>query len=413
MILPLKKNENSNMKLLIKERNQEKSLIQKNSYSEEDSITIINDDNFCVLNPYYKEYEINNNINKINLKGQNLSNNNDNISDESEIEGLYRYNSSNNIALNKNIVEEEQLRIDFLKEFTKLRPDKSQNFLERMIFDVNNRQIKENKMNDFIKRTKRKMNEEEITKSFNRLIEDANRRIEAKEKMKIFKEQKENEDIMKINNYIHRKDNNRKYNKNQWKDIYKKRFLFFLDNKNKKIKEKIIEKELIEKKKEDDLNRKYNNKKLPKKDIINHCKKLYSEYMNKKSKFNNIKNNIQTKNEKNTKDRLKRNKSLICNKKQKIRTNSKKMNKINKVKKEGYFTPPTLKSNIQFKIKGDNFSNKGKYSNIGVGSLSEAVINTFFVNQKNKFYLFIIIKKILCVMIKIEKFTILNKIFKI
>ena len=413
MILPLKKNENSNMKLLIKERNQEKSLIQKNSYSEEDSITIINDDDFCVLNPYYKEYEINNNINKINLKGQNLSNNNDNISDESEIEGLYRYNSSNNIALNKNIVEEEQLRIDFLKEFTKLRPDKSQNFLERMIFDVNNRQIKENKMNDFIKRTKRKMNEEEITKSFNRLIEDANRRIEAKEKMKIFKEQKENEDIMKINNYIHRKDNNRKYNKNQWKDIYKKRFLFFLDNKNKKIKEKIIEKELIEKKKEDDLNRKYNNKKLPKKDIINHCKKLYSEYMNKKSKFNNIKNNIQTKNEKNTKDRLKRNKSLVCNKKQKIRTNSPKMNEINKVKKEGYFTPPTLKSNIQFKIKGDNFSNKGKYSNIGVGSLSEAVINTFFVNQKNKFYLFIIIKKILCVMIKIEKFTILNKIFKI
>ena len=386
MILPLKKNENSNMKLLIKERNQEKSLIQKNSYSEEDSITIINDDDFCVLNPYYKEYEINNNINKINLKGQNLSNNNDNISDESEIEGLYRYNSSNNIALNKNIVEEEQLRIDFLKEFTKLRPDKSQNFLERMIFDVNNRQIKENKMDDFIKRTKRKMNEEEITKSFNRLIEDANRRMEAKEKMKIFKEQKENEDIMKINNYIHRKDNNRKYNKNQWKDIYKKRFLFFLDNKNKKIKEKIIEKELIEKKKEDDLNKKYNNKKLPKKDIINHCKKLYSEYMNKKSKFNNIKNNIQTKNEKNTKDRLKRNKSLVCNKKQKIRTNSKKMNKINKVKKEGYFTPPTLKSNIQFKIKGDNFSNKGKYSNIGVGSISEAVINTFFVNQKNKFY---------------------------
>ena len=385
MILPLKKNENSNMKLLIKERNQEKSLIQKNSYSEEDSITIINDDDFCVLNPYYKEYEINNNINKINLKGQNLSNNNDNISDESEIEGLNRYNSSNNIALNKNIVEEEQLRIDFLKEFTKLRPDKSQNFLERMIFDVNNRQIKENKMDDFIKRTKRKMNEEEITKSFNRLIEDANRRIEAKEKMKIFKEQKENEDIMKINNYIHRKDNNRKYNKNQWKDIYKKRFLFFLDNKNKKIKEKIIEKELIEKKKEDDLNKKYNNKKLPKKDIINHCKKLYSEYMNKKSKFNNIKNNIQTKNEKNTKDRLKRNKSLVCNKKQKIRTNSKKMNEINKVKKEGYFSPPTLKSNIQFKIKGDNFINKGKYSNIGVGSISEAVINTFFINQKNKF----------------------------
>ena len=48
------------MKLLIKERNKGKSFVKKNSYSEEDSVTIINDDNFCVLNPYYKEYKINN-----------------------------------------------------------------------------------------------------------------------------------------------------------------------------------------------------------------------------------------------------------------------------------------------------------------------------------------------------------------
>ena len=271
-----------------------------------------------------------------------------------------------------------------MKEFTKLHPDKSQNFLERMKFDVNNRQIKESKMNDFIKRTKRKMNEEEITKSFNRLIKDANRRMEVKEKINKFKEQKENEDIIKLNNYIHSKDKNKKYNNRQWEDVYKKRFLFYFDNKNKKIKEKIIEKELIEKKKEDDLNRKYKSKKLPEKDIIKHCKKLYSEYLEKMAKFNNIKNIINPKNEKNAKDRLKRNKSLIGNKKQKIRTNGKKLNEMNMSKKEGYFTPPTLKSNIQFKIKGNNLCNKGKYSNIGFGSISEAVINTFFVNQKNK-----------------------------
>jgi len=274
-----------------------------------------------------------------------------------------------------------------VKEFTKLRPNKSQKFLERMKFDVNNRQMKENKMNDFIKRTKRKMNEEDITKSFNRLIEDANRRMEAKEKMKIFKEQKENEDIIKLNNFMLNKDKNKKYNKNQWKDIYKKRFLFFLDNKNKKIKDKIIEKELIEKKKEDDLKRRYNSKKLPEKEIIDHCKKLYSEYMKKKAKFNNIKNIIQPKKEKSTKNnRIKRNKSSIYCKKQKIRESSKNLNEIKKVKKEGYFTPPNVKYNIQFKNKESNFSNKGKYSNIGLGSISDAVINTFFVNQKNKFF---------------------------
>ena len=35
-------------------------MVQKNSHSEEDSVTIINDDNLCVLNQYYKEYKINN-----------------------------------------------------------------------------------------------------------------------------------------------------------------------------------------------------------------------------------------------------------------------------------------------------------------------------------------------------------------
>ena len=87
MILPLEKNEDSNMKFLFKERNQEKSMVKKNSYSEEDSITIINDDEFCILNPYYKDNKINKNTNKINLKNQN-SNNDDNNSEESEIESL-------------------------------------------------------------------------------------------------------------------------------------------------------------------------------------------------------------------------------------------------------------------------------------------------------------------------------------
>lgn len=384
MILPLKKNENSKMKLLIKERNKEKFLVHNYSDDEEEANTIVNDDEFCEFNPYYKGYKNSEFINNINLKGQNLSNNNDN-SEESGIEGLNRYNSSNNIVLNKNIEEEEQLRIDFLKEFTKLRPNKSQNFLERMKFDVNNRQMKENKMNDFIKTTRRKVNEKEITKSFNRLIEDANRRIEANQKMKIFKEQEENEDKIKLNNYMYGKNYNKKYNKNQWKDIYKKRFLFFLENKNKKIKKKIIEKELIEKKKEDELKRRYNSKKLPEKEIINHCTKLYSEFMKKKEKFNNIKNIIQSINEKSFKNsRIKRNKSSMCNKKQKKRANINKKNVMNKVKKEGYFTPPTSKCNIQLKIKENNFSNRENYSNIGVGCISEAIINTFFVNQKNK-----------------------------
>ena len=66
MILPLKKNENSKMKLLIKERNKEKFLVHNYSDDEEEANTIVNDDEFCEFNPYYKGYKNSEFINNIN-----------------------------------------------------------------------------------------------------------------------------------------------------------------------------------------------------------------------------------------------------------------------------------------------------------------------------------------------------------
>ena len=407
MNFPLKKVENPIMQLLVEDKGQEKSLNQNNlnqEEQEEETITIANDDDFEILNPYYKNYNINQNINNINLKEKITSNKNtytNNIIND-ELEDINKYN---NIVLNKNVTEEEQLRFDFLKEFTKLRPNSNENFLERMKFDVNNRQIKEKKMNDFIYKTKMKMNEEERVKSFNRLIEDTNRRTEAKEKIKMYKEQKEEEEIKNMKNNINKKIKNKKYSKEQWKDIYNKRFGIFLDNKNKKIKEKIIEKEINEKKKEDDIINKYKSKKLPEKEILNKCKKLYNDYMVKKSRLISKKKEIDNLNSgrynslDNKKEyKLKRNKSEVNNKRSKNRGINKIINdnsylkrinmnlmyKNNKNMNKGCFTPPSYKYNINFNNKGKKFYYKGKYLNIANGSISELVINTFFVNQKNK-----------------------------
>ena len=53
------------------------------------------------------------------------------------------------------------------------------NFLERMQFDIYKRQIKEERLNDLVEQNKVKIDEEQKIKTFNRLIEDANRRLKA------------------------------------------------------------------------------------------------------------------------------------------------------------------------------------------------------------------------------------------
>ena len=86
-----------------------------------------------------------------------------------------------------------------------------------MEFDVKKRQTQEQHVNNLIKKTKNKKNENEIIQGFNHLIEDANRRIEAQEKLNEMKEKLDNN-----NNYFdYINNNNKKYNNNDWEEIYK------------------------------------------------------------------------------------------------------------------------------------------------------------------------------------------------
>ena len=94
-----------------------------------------------------------------------------------------------------------------MKDYSQLRISKEENFMERMKFDIYKRQIKEERINKLVEQNKLKINEEDRIKAFNRLIEDANRRIEAQDNLQMMKN-KIDEDL--ITKPI------KKYNEGEW-----------------------------------------------------------------------------------------------------------------------------------------------------------------------------------------------------
>jgi hypothetical protein len=69
---------------------------------------------------------------------------------------------------------------DFVKTQDKIKIGKDDgNFMKRMVLDVFIRQTKDNRVNELLEKRKITIDESDKVKTFNRLIEDANRRMEA------------------------------------------------------------------------------------------------------------------------------------------------------------------------------------------------------------------------------------------
>jgi len=104
-----------------------------------------------------------------------------------------------------------------VKEYSHLKIDKNEEFMKRMLFDIFKRQTKGERLEKILEKNKVKLNENDRIKTFNRLIEDANRRIEAQEKIDDLKAklQKGNED-------------EKNYSSKEWEEIYQQRqgFIF-------------------------------------------------------------------------------------------------------------------------------------------------------------------------------------------
>ena len=169
-------------------------LMNRNNNRSDEASTIINDDQFQIINA-------------------NLSNR------DYDRESEYLYNYNNLIIKNKNPGEEEMLRYLFAREYFKLHPNMQDNFLKRMEIDIEIRQSKDKVLEEFIQKTKLRMSEDDIIKGFNRLIEDANRRAEAKQRIELYKKKKEEEEIEKL-----KEEFKKKYNPNKWKELYNNRF---------------------------------------------------------------------------------------------------------------------------------------------------------------------------------------------
>ena len=218
-----------------------------------------------------------NNINNINnistnkkLHTENNQNKNNNITNNNSIT-LSRVSKAKTSLSNFDNSKYE------LKEYSNIHLDKSENFLKRMKFDICKRQMKEYKINELIEQNKARMDEEGRIEAFNRLISDANRRLEAQENLENMKN-KLSEDL--INN------EKKKYNDEIWNEIYKKRFKTYEENVNKK-KEDLIKKKQNKKLKEEiDTINLCKSKKKPQKLIDEASKRMYDEAIRRKIKMN-------------------------------------------------------------------------------------------------------------------------------
>ena len=361
--------------------------------NSEESITIINEDNFEAPEP--------------NIQIQNKKNN-----DEKKL----RPKTSNEVESIKiqikDIAEEEQLRLDFQREYKKYRTDRNKVFLERMTDDINKRKKMEEAMDKFIKKSKLKKNEEDKIIIFNRLIEDTNRRFDEKEKIIQDKEEEEKGNIELLKRALNKE--NKKYSKKEWNKIYHKRFETFEKNKYKKYIKNVSnevqeELDLYEEEKPKKLP-KYKNKKEVKQVIENNIKNLYNDYIIRKQKMINKEKNLELLNKNNKllySEEL--NKTNRAKKFRKSNSKTKYINNINiknlniknldiknfdiknnffkenlkasNNKKNNCFTPKSLKAKNIYKISNKEKNPQNNNNDLGGEMISEILINKFLMNH--------------------------------
>ena len=123
-------------------------------------------------------------------------------------------------------------------------------FIQRMELYSLKKCLKDYKVEELTNLKSPKISEKEIVQTFNRLIEDSNRRLCKSKKIINKKEPKE----MKINNKKkEKKEIKKSFSKKKWDEIYEKRFKSKLKERNNKLEKKRKEKEEKIKKEEDSI----------------------------------------------------------------------------------------------------------------------------------------------------------------
>ena len=160
---------------------------------------------------------------------------------EGKIPKLYDLNCKNNRNNKSNITFKPKDDYFIKEEKKKKLEERKKQFKEfllrnKLFFEKKRERIERQKI--LFEKGKKIKSEQEIIEGFNRLIDDANRRFEARERRdQLIKDVK-----ISTNN-----NNYKKYNNNQWNIIYN-RFISYEKKSKEKIKKAIIEKENKKKK---------------------------------------------------------------------------------------------------------------------------------------------------------------------
>ena len=222
------------------------------------------------------------------------------------------------ISYFSNSKDDDYLNMKLKEERRKKREERKKNFdefIKRNYAILERKKGTENRKNFLIEQKREMRSEQERIEGFNRLIDDANRRFEAKERA----------EQMLHDIKSSKKGNNKKYSTEEWKEIYKSRFEKYQKQYDEKMKEKLKKKEEDIKIENEKIDKEIEGKrvKIPIKKIDVICDKLYNHgrkiYNTKKdfSKTESLKKNKSQSNNKsinkeneNTNSTLKKNKSI-------------------------------------------------------------------------------------------------------
>ena len=162
----------------------------------------------------------------------------------------------------------QRIRYELMRDYSNLRPNIQNGFLQRMQFDSLKRKNKNEMVNELVEKNKYKMNEPEIKKVFNRLNNDANRRIIEKKQKEILDYESDLKEEL---------DNEKRYNEKEWNKIYQKRFKDYEEYKKKRVEVEVQKKKIQKMIEEEEEINMCNVKKLPENKIKENTQRLYDE----------------------------------------------------------------------------------------------------------------------------------------
>ena len=293
-------------------------------------------------------------------------------------------NSNSNSKYHK--YNTEQLAYDANKNFSQCRP-KEKNFLSRMKFYAIKQQTRNDVIHILIEKNKPKIKESEKLKTFNRLIEDSNRRAEAKNRIEMLNANKQIAINIYNQDYNLSKQKKHKFNILEFEKKYEEEVTNKLKAKRKAIEQQKMkqEKEMLLKEEKILNEMKKYHKKATDDEISKISQRLYNDAIARKIKLNEMRARSQM--NENKFGMLRHHSESKFNNKHK-RNDSSNNNNNNKVNKHNtsFYSEEGTNNKLYFKSKRiNNFNNNKQQQHTHTHTHSHINININNISHNNSY----------------------------